>query len=57
MKMPSEPTRAYLYNIAIAVGALLAGLGLVSGATLPLALGLVQAVLGLGLARANVSRK
>jgi len=55
--MPSEPTRAYLYNIAIAVGALLAGLGLVSGVTLPLALGLVQALLGLGLARANVSRK
>ena len=55
--MPPEPTRAYLYNVCLAVVPLLVAYGVVSAAMAPLIVAAVAAVLGLGLARANVTRK
>lgn len=57
MKMPSESTRAYLYNICLTTVPLLVTYGVVSAANAPLFLALALALLGLGLARANTTRK
>lgn len=57
MKMPSERTRAWLYQI-LAVGIAIAGTyGLIDDQQQVLLLSLIAAVLGLGLARANTTTK
>jgi hypothetical protein len=55
-KLLSEPVRAYVYRVLIAVGALLAGYGLLSSEQLALILGVVMAVLNI-MPAANTSTK
>lgn len=57
MNMPPEPTRAYIYNVLLALAPVLVATGVVASSLVPLYLALAAAVLGVGLARANVTRK
>ena len=53
----SESTRAYIYRILVAVGAVAIGLGYASESDVALYLGLAAAILGNTLAAANTSTK
>lgn len=58
--MPSEPTRAYIYRIALAVLAVLVVYGLLGPDEVPVWTEVVSAVLGIGatsLATANTSTR
>lgn len=52
---PRPNARRQLYNVALAASSLLISYGILTAEQAFLWLGLVSAVLGLGLARANVS--
>ena len=52
--MPSEKTRGYIYRILVAVGAVVAGYGLITAEELALWLGVATAVLNI-LPAANTS--
>ena len=53
----SQRNRAYIYAVLLAATPVVAGYGLVSDEQWAAWLGLVAAVLGLGLAKANTSTK
>lgn len=55
--MPSEAVRAYIYSVLVAAVPLLIGYGILSAEEAAVWLGLGASVLGLGLARANVTTK
>jgi hypothetical protein len=55
--MPKENVRAYIYRVTLAALPLLTAYGVVSESKVPLIIGLVAAVLNVGLATANTSTK
>lgn len=57
MRLPTERERAYIYNVLLALVPLLMAYGLATETQLAAILGLVSAVLGLSMARFNVSSK
>lgn len=55
--MPSEPTRAWIYRVLVAVVPLLIVYGAIDESVAPLWIGFAGAVLGLGLATANTTTR
>jgi hypothetical protein len=55
VKMPSQKTRAYIYRVLVALGAIALLYGWVSDTELVVYLGLAGTILGNGLASANTS--
>lgn len=55
--MPNEQTRAYIYRIIAAAGAVAAGVGVISGDNLVLWLGLAAAILNIMPAMNTTTKK
>lgn len=55
--MPSEPTRAYIYRVLVAVQPLIIAYGVTTSEIAALWLSVIASVLGMGLASANTSTK